>query len=681
MNCLMKKTLSLLFAAALGVLAFSSCQKETVSVVEPETSSEPILMTVTPGSIQTKTFLEAEGSNYKVKWSEGDQLAVFEVGNGTIAANKTTSTALADDAANAEFTFDFSANTTLSPNYSYVFVYPAGKLTKYGNPTIYEAQIPYQQTFESSTFDKNADVLISEGVTDKTSRPASVNVAFERIGATALMNIKAPTTTETIEKITFSTTEGNLAGYIQLDPVAGTHTNTILASGAKKYIELTPKASTTYTGTIPVWFRLGAITLSDNFTVEVITNENTYYKRIDLAAASKTLVFENSGLTKFSVNMETAPKAVKFSTGTEITSIFPSTKKGIKVKYDKGTGTEVGYYSPFRFNNNNTITISGGDATIQQVSFDLKDTNLGDLEANSGTYDSGLWTAENNTTHTVIFSNNGTQAQFYSITVVYSGTGSESIEVANPSISFTAPETTVEAGNTITTSLTTNSPGAKTYGTSNPDAATVNASGVITGVAAGGARITASVAAYVTDYTSVAAVSAYKDITVTPASGNVTVTWTATSGALGGVISEVNGTATGTIATKATGGTPSYNWSYTRTLISGTDHVSWSYSNVQLGKNGGVENLTIETDKIPGTIVSVEVECASYQNAHNVAISVGGNSYFSKAATPRWSNASDTITGTYPGSGANSGKIIIAFTEGTRAMYIKSITVVYTPTD
>ena len=280
----------------------------------------------------------------------------------------------------------------------------------------------------------------------------------------------------------------------------------------------------------------------------------------------------------------------------------------------------------------------------------------------------------------MIFSNSGTQAQFYSITVVYSGTGSETIEVATPSISFTAPTTTVEAGNTITTTLTTNSPGAKTYGTSAPAVATVNSSGVITGEAAGDARITAYVAAYVTDYTSVAAVSAYQDIEVTAASGNVTVTWTATSGALGSAIAEVNGTATGTIATQATGGTPSYNWSYTRTLISGSDNVGISSGYIQLGKQGGVENVEFSTSNIPGTIVSVAVDCSSYSGKHKCTITVGGNTYLATTNTASWTTKS-TLTGEYPGSGANSGEIVISFTNDSsaRAMYIKSITVVYTP--
>ena len=91
-----------------------------------------------------------------------------------------------------------------------------------------------------------------------------------------------------------------------------------------------------------------------------------------------------------------------------------------------------------------------------------------------------------------------------------------------------------------------------------------------------------------------------------------TVTWTATSGALG------TGIGSGTILT----GT--FSWNYTRTLKSGTSFTGWQSNCIQLGKNGGVENITFRTSNIPGTIKSVSVECSSYQANHKVSISVGG---------------------------------------------------------
>ncbi len=148
-----------------------------------------------------------------------------------------------------------------------------------------------------------------------------------------------------------------------------------------------------------------------------------------------------------------------------------------------------------------------------------------------------------------------------------------------------------------------------------------------------------------------------------------TVSWTASSGALGSSISTVGGTATGHISTG------SLQWDYTRTLKSGTDTVGWQGGQgaIQLGKNGGVENAVFSTSNIPGTVKSVAIECASYQAKHTISITVGGISYFS-GDTPAWgSGAVSTISGT----GTSSGEIVISFGSGTRALYVKSITVVY----
>ena len=142
-----------------------------------------------------------------------------------------------------------------------------------------------------------------------------------------------------------------------------------------------------------------------------------------------------------------------------------------------------------------------------------------------------------------------------------------------------------------------------------------------------------------------------------------TVKWTATSGALG------KGIGSGTIKT----GT--YAWNYTRTLISGASYTGWSSSCIQLGKNGGVENITFTTSAIPGTIKSVAVECSSYNNAHKVSIAVGGTTYLAATATAKW-----TDIGTQKGTGSSTGTINISFTGGARALYIKSITVVYEET-
>lgn len=144
----------------------------------------------------------------------------------------------------------------------------------------------------------------------------------------------------------------------------------------------------------------------------------------------------------------------------------------------------------------------------------------------------------------------------------------------------------------------------------------------------------------------------------------VTATWTVKTGALG------SGIGTGTFEDSEEN-----SWSYERTLVDGASYTgSINNGYLQLGKNGGVENLTLSTSAITGVIKSVSVDCACYQGKHKVAITVGEDTYLAATAVPTWSS---NAGGVKTGEGTSTGKITISFTDGTRAMYIKSISVTY----
>lgn len=141
-----------------------------------------------------------------------------------------------------------------------------------------------------------------------------------------------------------------------------------------------------------------------------------------------------------------------------------------------------------------------------------------------------------------------------------------------------------------------------------------------------------------------------------------TYNWTATSGALG---STANSTTTKTLN--------EVDWTIQRSGNGG--YTGWSNNVIQIGSKNNPENLTLRTAGISGTVKSVSVACASYQAKHNISISVGDVNYVSKA-TPSWANNS---VGTVVCEGNSTGDIEIKFTKGSgaRALYIKSITIVY----
>lgn len=155
-----------------------------------------------------------------------------------------------------------------------------------------------------------------------------------------------------------------------------------------------------------------------------------------------------------------------------------------------------------------------------------------------------------------------------------------------------------------------------------------------------------------------------------------TVTWTASTNALGSLISSVNGTASGTISTG------SFSWNYTRTLLylanNKKDFIQMNSEYMQCGSSNAKESLSFTTSNIPGTIKSISVNCASASAKHNLSITVGGTSYYN-GATPSWSNSSGSIK---TGTGTSSGTIEISFSLTSPssqggALYIKSISVTY----
>lgn len=280
--------------AAAVTLSCSRIQEEPA--LTPEKTDAQFHLQVKAGDPATKTVIDDNGDSYGILWQAGDALGVFEVGNGVVQA-KAESDPLTSPAATA--TFGLSLSGAVEAPYDYTFVYPSSALSKVAEQ--YRITIPGEQTFPANSFDIQADVLVAEHQHFATDRPTELNARFARLGATARMVLKAPTTAERIQRITFSTTEGNLHGAYSLNPATGELSDAFVSGGNS--LKLTPAQATTYSGEVVVWFRLGARVLADNFTVSVRTETTTYTKTVNLASASRSLEFADGKLTKFNVNM------------------------------------------------------------------------------------------------------------------------------------------------------------------------------------------------------------------------------------------------------------------------------------------------------------------------------------------------------------------------------------------
>ena len=104
----------------------------------------------------------------------------------------------------------------------------------------------------------------------------------------------------------------------------------------------------------------------------------------------------------------------------------------------------------------------------------------------------------------------------------------------------------------------------------------------------------------------------------------------------------------------------------------GTNQNQLQNSCIQIGSRSEPQTITLQSNAFSGKILEVSVECASYNGAHKISIQVGSTTYLSSTTTPTW-----TTISTKTGSGTSSGQIVISFTDGSRALYIKSISVTY----
>lgn len=380
--------------AAVAMLASCSKSEEDINPI----NEDAFQMVVSAGDPSTKTIIDdIGGGKYGVLWQAGDKLAVYEVGNGTVQG-RTESTPLASGGATAQFQFAFSGSP--SAPYDYTFVYPAAALSL--ESTKYLVSLPATQTFVANSFDPAADVLISEHIHSESTRPDNINARFVRLGGTARMTIKAPTTTETIQKIIFSTTDVNIAGKFELNPATG-ELSDAMAEGFKS-ITLTPASATTFTGEVVVWFRLAEVTLTDNFTVSVTTDKKTYTKTLYLNTLGRQLPFQNSKLTNFGIDLRETGGVDNIRTDV-INSAFTGVGSTSYANWSgkKGTATNAIYagYTATRgsgdigvtSNNNSGIVVTTSAGIVKSVTITAKAytsgyTNYLDIYGKNSSYDS-----------------------------------------------------------------------------------------------------------------------------------------------------------------------------------------------------------------------------------------------------------------------------------------------------
>lgn len=301
----MKNFYKSLLAVATLAMAFTSCSKDEVS----ESPSEPrkvVITVTTDGELEKSpaSRTEYDEATNQMNWSAtGEALEVIELINNTFTHATTTSYTLTGRVAN--FQVAFTENTT-AESFIYSAVYPATSFAdqKSGNTDCYRVNLPNEQTPSLTSFDANADLLVSMPVT-KTLQPSeggeALQFRFQRIASVGKMTLKGITAGEKIAKVEFTPSQGKtLAGYTLVDLKTGAVSEIGYFSRGALVLNLGDREAT---GEDVVWFTTLPVTFAegDSFTVKVTTDKATYEKTAASFTAEKPLVFASGGVTKFGI--------------------------------------------------------------------------------------------------------------------------------------------------------------------------------------------------------------------------------------------------------------------------------------------------------------------------------------------------------------------------------------------
>ena len=316
----MKSTRFSFYATVLACTALVfSCSKEIPIEEEKVPTNEPSVSDVVLNEVhiiannsnETKSLIADDGAGgFISKWESTDEIGLFQMyekGGAPEHIDEVVSTAtvLSNSDRKADFTVALS-DVSGGSNYQYVAVYPTGAAAY--NAGDLDLVIPATQTFGTTSFDKSADVMVSERIDRAVYYSDALEMGFARVGSIVGMTVKGLTAGETVDKVVVSTSESGkyLAGTIKYD-ISEKDLKDGITSGSQTLTLNAPSSTIVPVGgSLPVWFRSVAVELTDNLTVTVYTssgvNSYVYSKTINLASLAKTIDLKSGHLAKFNVS-------------------------------------------------------------------------------------------------------------------------------------------------------------------------------------------------------------------------------------------------------------------------------------------------------------------------------------------------------------------------------------------
>lgn len=325
----MMKLWAVVAAAAMGLTA---CQGNFDEQVGADVKNS---VTVKFVAEEARTAVDTSGDTPLFSWDDDETFVVLEQ---TDALAESTSVTYAKVDGKATITAEFDENAGKN-EYKYIAIYPESNYGYGDTKNINEATLilpELQYMYSESSYDPNADLMVSWPVTTSAQPTEAQQLRFTRLAAVAEMSINNLTLAagEEVESVEFTANGKDLAGIITAD-LEDPHAFTVKEGVSTVSITHTP-ANKVYFTVLPT-----TLEAEDAYSVEVVTNKSVYIKQ-GVVAEGKSLAFEAGKVTRLGVNMTDALVADKWKLVCDASTLKQGDVVAIVAKdYDKALSTKL----------------------------------------------------------------------------------------------------------------------------------------------------------------------------------------------------------------------------------------------------------------------------------------------------------------------------------------------------
>ena len=295
----MMKLWAVVAAAAMGLTA---CQGNFDEQVGADVKNS---VTVKFVAEEARTAVDTSGDTPLFSWDDDETFVVLEQ---TDDLAESTSVSYAKVDGKATITAEFEENAGKN-EYKYIAIYPESNYGYGDTKSINEATLilpDLQYMYSESSYDPNADLMVSWPVTTSAQPTEAQQLRFTRLAAVAEMSINNLTLAagEEVESVEFTANGKALAGIITAD-LENPHAFTV-EDGVSTISITNAPANKVYFTVLPTTLKA-----EDAYSVVVVTNKSVYIKQ-GAIPEGKSLAFEAGKVTRFGVNMTDALVGAKW---------------------------------------------------------------------------------------------------------------------------------------------------------------------------------------------------------------------------------------------------------------------------------------------------------------------------------------------------------------------------------